>query len=121
MNLDALREINNNYPEILEQSARSNSVDKEVIKGIALFVVMNEYEALSDKKKYHFDNSIRHLIENVQCSGYTHELEERHIECKNILNDEVLVGFYQNDGVFCENCQGQSDADAHSKASFFRD
>jgi hypothetical protein len=121
MNLDALREINNNCSEVLEQSARNNSVDEEIIKGIASYVVINGYEALSDKQKYHFDNSIRHLIENVRCPGYTHEFEEIKKKCENILDDEVLVDFYKNDGVFCESCQGQSDADAHSKASFFKD
>ncbi len=91
------------------------------LRGIALFAVENGYEALSDKQKYHFDNAIRPLIEDVQCDGYTHELEEVHRECENILNDADLVEYYRNDDGFCESCQAQAEADAHSKASFFRD
>lgn len=121
MNLDALREICQNNPEILEQSAKDNEADPYAVKGIALFAIGNGYEALSPNQKYHFDKSIRKLIENVQCDGYTHELEEEHIECTAILNDEDLVLYYQNDGGYCESCQGQADSDAHSKVRFFED
>jgi hypothetical protein len=121
MNLEALKEIIRNCPEILEESARDNGADESVVMGIAEFSSRNGYEALSENQKYHFDNAIRHLIEDVQCSGYTHELEEEHQECPNILDDDDLVEYYQNDGAYCESCQGQADADAHSKASYMAD
>ncbi|EPM7948215.1 hypothetical protein ACTQ8R_001632 [Vibrio parahaemolyticus] len=121
MNLEALDEIITNNPEILEESAVNNGSEEHIVMGIARFAIANGYEALSDNQKYHFDNSIRHLIEDVQCSGYTHEFEEEHYECTNILDDDDLVEYYQNGGGFCENCQGQADADAHSKNSFMAD
>ena len=67
MNLDALTEINTNNPEFLEQSAKKNGSDPEAVKGIALFAADNGYDALSANQKYHFDKSIRALIEDVQC------------------------------------------------------
>lgn len=121
MNLQALDYINKNCEEILEQASKDNKVSEAMIKGVALFAVANGYDKLSANQKYHFDETIKPLIEDVQCSGYTHELEDFHQECENTLNDDVLVEYYQNDGAYCESCQGQSDADAHTKATFMRD
>ncbi|PKG68293.1 MULTISPECIES: hypothetical protein [Pseudoalteromonas] len=121
MNLEALKEISTNNPEILEQSARDNKADEKTIVGIASFAAENGYEKLSDSQKYYFDNCIRPLIEDVQCSGYTHEFEEVHRECEATLDDEDLVEYYQEQGKYCESCEAQASADAHSKESFMRD
>ncbi|KKA45902.1 hypothetical protein [Salinivibrio sp. KP-1] len=121
MNLNALKEIVDNQVEILESSARDNGADENTIVGIAKYAIGNGYDKLSSNQKYHFDNSIRHLIENVQCSGYNHEFVEVPRECPNILDDDDLVEYYQDDGKYCESCEGQASADAHSKESFFRD
>ncbi|MEI8654999.1 hypothetical protein P4S57_20990 [Pseudoalteromonas sp. Hal273] len=121
MNLEALDELNTNNPELLEQSARDNGLDPEAVKGIALFAVGNGYEALSSNQKYNFDNGIRALIENVQCEGYSHECDEMPGSCSATLDDDDLVECYQNQEFYCEYCQAQSSADAHSKASFFKD
>ncbi|MDP5211962.1 hypothetical protein ORJ66_02755 [Pseudoalteromonas tunicata] len=121
MNLEALKEIIDNNVEILESSAKDNNADESTVVGIAKFAASNGYESLSKPQKYHFDNCIRHLIEDVQCSGYNHEFEESPRECPSILDDEDLVEYYQNDGKYCESCEGQASADAHSKESFFRD
>lgn len=121
MNLHALDEIINNNVEILESSARDNNADENTIVGIAKYAVKHGYDKLSGPQKFHFDNCIRPLIENVQCSGYTHEFEEIHQECHNILDDDDLVEYYQQNGKFCDSCEAQASADAHSKESFFRD
>lgn len=115
MNLQALKEIINNNVGILESSARDNNTDENTIVGIAKYAAGNGFEKLSDNQKYHFEKCIRHLIENVQCSGYNHEFEEVPRECPNILDDHDLVEYYQNDGKYCESCEGQASADAHSK------
>lgn len=120
MNLEALKEINKNHPEILEQSAKDNKADASTILGIALFVAENGCEKLSSSQEYHFDNCIRPLIEEVQCSGYTHECEEIPSNCDAILDDEDLVEYYKW-GKYCESCEAQASVDAHSKASFFKD
>lgn len=121
MNLEALKEIIDNNVEILEASARDNNAPEDTIVGIAKYAVNNGYDELSKHQKYHFDNCIRPLIENVRCSGYNHEFEEFPSECHNILNDDVLVEYYQNDGKYCESCEAQAAANAHSKDVFFRD
>ena len=121
MNLEALSDINKNNPEILEQSAKANGSDAEAVKGIALFAADNGYDSLSANQKFHFDKSIRALIENVQCHGYTHEFDETPGNCEAIINDDDLLECYQNDVFYCESCQAQSADDAHSKAKFFED
>ena len=121
MNLYALDFINKNCEELLEQAAAHAAVSEKDIKGIAKFAVANGYDELTPKQKFRFDQVIRPLIENVNCSGYTHELEEQHRECDSILDDDDLVKYYEEQGAFCEGCQGQSDADAHTKATFMRD
>ncbi|MEM5503748.1 hypothetical protein WNY81_02710 [Shewanella frigidimarina] len=119
MNLKALEEIFINHPELLESSANENNVPEQTIFGIAEFAYKNSYEKLSDKQQYHFNNCIRHLIEDVQCSGYNHEYEEEPRECPATLDDDDLVEYYQNDGKYCESCEGQASSDSHSKESFF--
>ncbi len=121
MNLDALKEININNPEILEQLARDNNADESTIIGIALYAANNGYDSLTSAQKYHFDICIRPLVEDVQCSGYNHEFEEILRECSVILDDEDLVEYYQEDGKYCESCEAQASIDAHSKESFMRD
>ena len=121
MNLEALKEIINNNHELLEASARDNSADENTVVGIARFASTNGYDKLSSNQKFHFDNCIRPLIEDVQCSGYNHECDEFISECPAILDDEDLVEYYQEQGKYCESCEGQASADAHSKESFFRD
>lgn len=121
MNLEALKEIVDNNVELLVDSARDNSADESTVIGIAKYALGNGYEKLSAHQKYHFDNCIRPLIENIQCSGYSHEFEEVPRECHNILDDEDLVEYYQQGGKYCENCEAQASVDAHSKESFFRD
>jgi len=121
MNLNALKEIIDNNVEVLKDSARGNKANESTIIGIAQYAISNGYEALSTPQKYHFDNCIRPLIENVKCPGYKHEFEEVPHDCPNILDDDDLVEYYKLDGKYCESCEGQASTDAHSKESFFRD
>lgn len=121
MNFEALEEIIQNNVEILEAAARDNGVDENIILGVSKFAVANSYAALSVAQKYHFDNCIKPLIENVQCSGYNHEFEELRIECSNTLADDDLVEYYKFNEKYCESCEAQASADAHSKEAFMRD
>ncbi|WP_066018743.1 hypothetical protein [Endozoicomonas atrinae] len=121
MNLAALDVIIDNNVEMLESSARENKVDETTIVGIAKYAVSNGYDKLSIAQKYHFDNCIKPLIEEVQCPGYTHECDEYQRDCTNILDDDDLVEYYQNARDYCDSCEAQASADAHSKESFFRD
>lgn len=121
MNLQALEEIINNNVEIIEEAANDNNADKDVVIGIAKFAVINGFDKLSDPQKYHFNNCIRHLIEDVQCPGYNHEFEEVPTECPNILDEDQLVEYYQNITEYCEQCEAQASDDAYRKAAFFRD
>lgn len=121
MNVEALKYIIKNNPEIIEDSARSNSADPDTVKGIARFFVDHSYNNLSDKQQYHFDKSIRPLIEDVKCEGYTHELEDVPAYCPANIKDEDLIDCYQYQEFYCDSCKEQSEYDAHRKARIFRD
>ena len=115
MNLNALDFINKNCVELLEQSARESNAEEETIKGIARDVVANGYDELSDKQKYHFDKTIRKLIEKVPCSGFFNHYAGTRKECPAILPDENLVEYYENDNTYCESCQAEADYMAYRK------
>jgi hypothetical protein len=115
VNLQALDFINKNCVEILGQSARENNADEETIKGIARDAVANGYDSLSDKQKYHFDKSIRKLIEKVSCSGFFNPYSGERTNCRAILPDENLVEYYESDSNYCEACQAEADYMAYRK------
>jgi hypothetical protein len=121
MNMDALKEIMDNHEGILAESVKINGGDQTVVWGIASYAVKNGYEELSSDQKFHFNNCIKHLIENVQCSGYKGEFEEAPISCGVILDNEDLVEYYQDDGKLCESCEGQSSSESAYKESFFKE
>ena len=121
MNLDALKEINANCEERLVASAVDAGSDTEVVKGIALFAAKNGYDALSSNQKYHFNQVIRPLIEAVRCEGYRHEFDETPSHCEATIDDGRLVECYRSDIFYCEACEAQASADAHTKERFFRD
>ena len=121
MNIDALREINANCEGRLEASAVDAGSDAEVVKGIALFVAKNGYDALSSNQKYHFDQAIRPLIEAVQCEGYRHEFDETPPHCEATIDDRRLDECYRSNIFYCDACEAQASADAHTKERFFRD
>jgi len=121
MNVDALKDIIKNNPEIIEESARNNSADPRAVKGIARFFIDNSYNILSNRQKYHFDKSIRPLIEDVKCEGYTHELEDIPADCDAKIKDEDLIDCYQNQEFYCDSCKEQSEYDAYRKERIFRD
>lgn len=127
MNMEALQEITNNNIEILEFSARDNGDDENVIVAIARNALVVRYTNLSDKDKSHFDDCIRPLIEDVQCGGYSNEIERTfpdfvHFECTNTIPDHLLVEYYVTEGeAFCEGCEGEASDFEHSKAMALRD
>jgi hypothetical protein len=121
MNVDALKDIIKNNPEIIEELARNNSANPSTVKGIAQFFIDKSYNNLSDKQKYHFDKSIRPLIEDVKCEGYTHELEDVPAYCAAKIKDEDLIDCYQYQEFYCDSCKEQSEYDACRKERIFRD
>ena len=112
MNLEALKVIIKKDPDILEISALENNVDENIIVNLARYVSENGYDKLSNAQQYHFNICIRHLIEDVHCSGYNDEFGE----CPTILDDKDLVEYYEDDGKFCESCEAEISAEAYYEA-----
>lgn len=83
MNLEALNEIVSNQESYIESAAHEAGVDEGMLVGVAKAAIGGGYDSLSHKQKYHFDNSLRPLIEGVRCQGYKHEVweEDMRIEC----------------------------------------
>lgn len=121
MNLNALSEILTNQVEILEESANDNGVDVETILGVARDAAANGYDQLTDKQKYRFDQTIRHLIEDVECDGYQGLYGEDDPICEAILDDDDLVECYQEDNFLCEDCRADAANDGYSRDKFMED
>lgn len=121
MNLEALNYINKNCPEYLDQASRESGADEKTIRGISLFIINNGYEKLSDNQKYHFDKTIRPLIEGVKCDGFYNPYSRDRHDCSAILPNENLVAYYQNDERYCESCQSEADYMAHRKEQIDRE
>jgi len=115
MNFNALNEILENQEEALEGSANENGTDIDVAFGIARDAVANGYDSLSKSQKYHFDNCIRHLIENVTCDGYRGAFSEDDPHCQNVLDDDDLTDCYRQDSFLCEDCLSEASGDLYSK------
>lgn len=121
MNLHALDYINKNCVEVLEQASKDSGVNEAMIKGVALFAVANGYDKLSQNQKYHFDETIRPLIENVQCSGFYNPYSGDRVDCSAILPDENLIAYYGHDETYCESCQSEADYMANRREQIERE
>ncbi len=121
MNLEALNEILANQEDILEDSANDNGTDIEVAFGIARDAAANGYDSLSNNQKYHFDNCIRHLIEDVNCDGYRGAFGEEDPHCQNVLDDDDLADCYRQDSFLCEGCESEASGDIHSRDRIMED
>ena len=123
MNLEALNEIVNNQENYIESAAKEAGVDEAMLIGVAKAAIGGGYDSLSPKQQYQFDNCLRPLIEDVSCVGYKHEVweEDMRTECPSTIPEERLVQAYRHDEWYCDNCQAQEDADAHSKEQFMKD
>ncbi|EKQ1116224.1 hypothetical protein [Morganella morganii] len=101
MNLDALRYLVNEEPEIIEGEARSCNLNEEITSGIARQVADQGVDSLSPNQRYYFDRAIRPLIENLHCTGFH---TEGLGECNAPLPNEQLHDYYANDETLCVSC-----------------
>jgi hypothetical protein len=109
MNIVALRHVVENNPELIEENVPARGNPAAAI-GVAKFLVGNNgnVEALSENQRYHYENYIRPLVENVPCSGvFGPEDEDGNGGCigNGRIDDEDLDGCYILDEMLCQECQ----------------
>ncbi|MHC8308208.1 hypothetical protein ACYZUC_01120 [Pseudomonas sp. GT1P32] len=109
MNIVALRHVVENNPELIEENVPARGNPAAAI-GVAKFLVGNNgnVEALSENQRYHYENHIRPLVENVPCSGvFGPEDEDGNGGCigNGRIDDEDLDGCYILDEMLCQECQ----------------
>lgn len=108
MNIEVLQHIVRNEPERIETLAKENGIDPSASVGVAEFLAGNDGDTslLSSKQQYHYDNAIEPLIENVPCDGV---FGDDTCTGNGVIDDESLLGCYQEDSFLCQHCQFDSE------------
>lgn len=109
MNLAALDHIVKNNPELIEENVPAKA-DSAATLGVAKFLVGKDgnIDALTEKQRFHFDNYILPLIENVECDGvFGHDIESGEDGCvgNGRIDDEDLDDCYMIGEMLCQECQ----------------
>lgn len=108
MNYEVLQHIVRNEPGRIEALADANSLDASASAGVAEFLAGNDGDVslLSSKQKYHYDNAIEPLVENVSCDGV---FGGDTCTGNGIIDDESLLSCYLEDNFLCQHCRFDSD------------
>tara|TARA_Y100001937_G_C7012628_1_gene281663 strand:+ start:442 stop:798 length:357 start_codon:yes stop_codon:yes gene_type:complete len=107
MNLEVLQHIVENEPGMIEALAKENGLDPSASIGVAEFLIGNDGDIslLSAKQRYHYDNDIEPLVDNVPCDGV---FGEGTCTGNGVVDDESLLGCYLEDNFLCQHCQYDS-------------
>jgi hypothetical protein len=118
MSLEVLELIFNNCPEKIEQLAEENKV-KNVDVSLRLADLLGRgkktLEELTDAQMYHFEKTMRPLIENVPCDGVLGIIENddgEYVDTCNgngYIDEESLLISYQEDDFKCQICRFDAD------------
>lgn len=114
MNLDALKFIVDNCPELIHQLASDAKVDPDAALGLAKMAIAGR-QGFTSRQQYTFDNGVLPLIENIKCHGNWNEFDENP-HCGATINEDSLTTCYEEDSFLCESCQSLHDGMMHSKA-----
>ncbi len=113
MNLEVLAFIVDSAPEKIEELAGSEKVDSAASIGVAKALIGNggNVEALSAKQKFHYENCIAPLIENVACDGVIGYHEDGSDTCSGngYIDEESLLASYMEDDFKCQLCRYDSE------------
>ena len=121
MNLKALKEINTNNPEIIENLAEEKRCSPQAAIGIALQAVDQGYSSLTGRQIPIFEKAILPLIKDVQCTGYSINPEEDPNECEILIKDDELEECYINEEFYCEICAEEKSFHAHQLDKIMND
>jgi len=108
MHLQALKWIVDNKVELIEENVAGTKYDPLITVGIAKRLVANsgDLSSLSPSQKYHYEEFIKPLIELVPCEGV---LGEDTCSGNGYIDDESLIGCYEDDEFLCQLCRYDSE------------
>lgn len=106
--MEVLNYIVENAVEKIENLAEANNIDSHASVGVANFLLGNEGDLgkLSEKQRFHYENCIKPLIENVRCEGVIGPVENGDTCNGNgYIDDESLMACYIEDDFKCQICR----------------
>lgn len=101
---DTLEAIKANNPEYVEQKASENNIKEENALGVLAFVTADKenYQKMTDKQRYVFEQTILPLIESVECEG----MIEGNCQGTGYIPEEELKDAYNSGEFECSVCSG---------------
>lgn len=108
MNLAALNYIIRNNPELIEENVVSGNPAAAIAAAKILVSNGGDVAALSDAQRFHAENHVRPLVENVACDGVWGSDEESGEDgCMGTgrISDEDLADCYASGDMLCQECQ----------------
>lgn len=110
MNFAALNHIVENNPELIEENVPAGGNAAAAV-GVArrLLGINGNVDGLTENQRYHYENYIRPLIENVSCTGIFSSEGEDGCVGGGTIDDEDLEGCYILDEMLCQECQNVQD------------
>lgn len=106
--IEILESIVNDNEELIRDLAQANKVSNpDVSIRVAKFLVAdaNNFSKMSEKQKYHYENAIEPLINDVPCEGMIGEYDS----CRGtgFIYEENLVWAYRDQDMRCQECIGE--------------
>jgi hypothetical protein len=108
VNVSVLKYIIENIPEKIENYAQEASYDPSITLGVAKRIIRNDGNIflLSDKQKFHYENFLKPLLEDVQCEGV---FGKDTCTGNGLIDDESLLISYMDDEFLCQLCRHDRD------------
>lgn len=95
--------------ELITDTAKENGVNNsDASIGVAQFLIGDpeNFSKMSKNQKYHYDNAIKPLINNVPCDGMLGTHEDGSSSCigNDYIEEDNLLIAYQTDDMRCQQC-----------------
>lgn len=108
--IKTLQSIVDDNKELITDLAKANNVSNPNASiGIAEFLVANtdNFSNMSANQKYHYENAIEPLINDVPCEGMIGEYHS----CRGtgFIDEENLLWAYRDQDMRCQECIGEKD------------
>lgn len=101
--------LDNNENLIIDLAIKNNISDPDASIGVAKFLVGNpeNFSSMKPKQKYHYDNAIEPLINDVPCAGPVGEYHS----CRGngFIEEDGLLWAYRGQDMHCQECIGEED------------
>ena len=106
--IEILKSIVDDNKELIIDLAKSNNIpNSDASVGVAKFLIADagNFSKMSKDQKYHYENIIEPLINDVPCEGMIGEYDS----CRGtgFIDEENLVWAYRDQDMRCQECIGE--------------